>query len=201
MPYKDPERRRAAGLAHYHRNKHRYAIKRLLRRDDPEKLAHERRVARDAARRRRAADPERAKAERRERFEATREKSMEQMRAWREANPEKHLATARKHSARRRALKAGALDGYGSVDPFDYLAARDGGDCRVCGALAEHVDHIIPLAAGGNHTPLNTWLLCAPCNDSKRDRNLAVWLEDRERRALPVLPSAWAPAVSDMVAA
>jgi 5-methylcytosine-specific restriction endonuclease McrA len=42
--------------------------------------------------------------------------------------------------------------------------ARDGWTCQLCGALAEHVDHIRRVADGGADHPANLRALCAGCN-------------------------------------
>lgn len=42
---------------------------------------------------------------------------------------------------------------------------RDGHACQApgCGALATHVDHIVPVARGGSSWPGNLRALCSPC--------------------------------------
>lgn len=52
---------------------------------------------------------------------------------------------------------------------------RDGGICMLCGTVVNedsfHVDHIRPLAKGGNEWDLaNLQLACPPCNLSKGGR-------------------------------
>ena len=47
------------------------------------------------------------------------------------------------------------------------ILGRDGYRCQQCGAPAEHVDHITPLAAGGTDDASNLRALCANCNLSK----------------------------------
>jgi 5-methylcytosine-specific restriction protein A len=39
-----------------------------------------------------------------------------------------------------------------------------------CGAPAEHVDHIMPVAAGGTDHPSNLQALCQSCNLAKAAR-------------------------------
>lgn len=51
---------------------------------------------------------------------------------------------------------------------------RDNRTCHICGKTnltnAEiHLDHVIPLAAGGPHTADNLKVACAPCNIRKGD--------------------------------
>ena len=42
--------------------------------------------------------------------------------------------------------------------------------CVYCGAPATQADHIVPLAAGGEHVRENMQGTCAPCNQSKGHR-------------------------------
>ncbi|WP_268762414.1 HNH endonuclease [Kitasatospora griseola] len=49
--------------------------------------------------------------------------------------------------------------------------------CAYCGALAEHLDHVIPLSRGGTDTEDNMVPACAPCNLSKGAKTLAEWTE------------------------
>lgn len=41
---------------------------------------------------------------------------------------------------------------------------RDGYRCRLCGAPATHVDHIVPVREGGTDEPVNLPALCERCN-------------------------------------
>lgn len=48
------------------------------------------------------------------------------------------------------------------------------GKCAICRAVLKkkwHLDHVTPLAKGGEHAPKNLQLLCAPCNLRKSDRD------------------------------
>ena len=56
------------------------------------------------------------------------------------------------------------------------VIARDRGTCSICKKNLmqeldedENIDHIIPLAKGGNNDLLNLQLLCSKCNNKKRD--------------------------------
>lgn len=67
-----------------------------------------------------------------------------------------------------------------SVDPIVVLE-RDGWACRICGIAtprckrgsldddAPELDHIVPLAAGGEHSYRNTQCACRRCNREKSD--------------------------------
>lgn len=41
---------------------------------------------------------------------------------------------------------------------------RDNDTCRLCGAHATHVDHIVPRHLGGTDHPANLRALCAACH-------------------------------------
>ncbi len=103
---------------------------------------------------------------------------------YREAKPEvaararaKYLRTekaarqARKHAAKRRALKKAQF--VEDVDPV-VVFERDGGICGICREPVDrqnfHVDHVRPLAKGGEHSYANTQVAHPECNCAKRDR-------------------------------
>lgn len=83
------------------------------------------------------------------------------------------------HHARRRALTRGAV---GAVAfSRDDIFERDGHMCMLCWTPLDMeakwpepksptIDHIIPLAKGGSHTPENVQAACARCNVRKSDR-------------------------------
>lgn len=84
---------------------------------------------------------------------------------------------------RRRARMKGAY--VGPKAPRYKIADRDGWICRLCGEaiprVVKHghplyltIDHIIPLAKGGEHSPSNVQAAHAICNYSKGDRVLAA---------------------------
>jgi len=51
---------------------------------------------------------------------------------------------------------------------------RDGGVCHLCGKKCNqsnwHLDHLIPLSLGGEHTKQNVAVACPRCNESKGNR-------------------------------
>lgn len=90
------------------------------------------------------------------------------------------VANARKRTekSKRKARLRGAT--VENVDPF-VVFERDGWRCQLCGdptpkekrgtrdAKAPELDHIIPIARGGEHSYSNTQCACRTCNNLKRD--------------------------------
>ncbi len=66
-----------------------------------------------------------------------------------------------------------------------HIFDRDGLVCRVCGAVvsdrgwhdnAAHIDHIVPLAKGGDMwDEANLQVLCRACNLSKGSKTMEEW--------------------------
>lgn len=76
------------------------------------------------------------------------------------------------YEAARRARKAG---GGGAVNASDWRRLTEilGSACLLCGSLDRPTwDHIVPLAKGGEHHPLNMQPLCRPCNERKQARTM-----------------------------
>ena len=71
------------------------------------------------------------------------------------------------------------------ADPWGHLAMatvhtddHDGYRCYLCDGPAEHVDHVWPLALGGQDVPENCRWACAECNLSKNATPLFTWRPD-----------------------
>lgn len=70
--------------------------------------------------------------------------------------------------ARRRARKRGA-----TIEHFtrQEIIDRDDATCHICGKRCEpreiHLDHVIPLSRGGEHSRANVKVACAECNIRK----------------------------------
>lgn len=87
----------------------------------------------------------------------------------------------RKSTAIRRARLAGVI--RDRFDPFTVFE-RDKWKCHICGChtpkrlrgtsedRAPELDHILPLAAGGEHSMRNTACSCRKCNMAKNDKPL-----------------------------
>ena len=82
-----------------------------------------------------------------------------------------HATAYAQHSARRAALKR-SLTTESVVR--DVVFDRDGGKCHLCGKQLRredwHLDHIIPLSRGGEHSYKNVAVSCPGCNLLKRAR-------------------------------
>jgi 5-methylcytosine-specific restriction endonuclease McrA len=117
-------------------------------------------------------------------------KAAEYQRRHREENPEKTAAALRhwhdmnpnkgnEYAAKRRALKSNAPQGDPSETAAYEQILREG-ICEICGAKGPiEVDHIEPLSKGGEHGWENMAGLCGPCNRSKGNKSLLIFLLDR----------------------
>jgi len=87
----------------------------------------------------------------------------------RENYPNETLDSRRRRKAARRARKAAAP----VVEPIRraMVVERDASTCYLCGKVLTDaeitLDHVIPLARGGNHTEANLRVACRPCNSRK----------------------------------
>ena len=59
------------------------------------------------------------------------------------------------------------------------ILKRDGYECAYCGSHANSVDHIIPVAHGGEDHPDNLIASCGSCNSKKRDKTVGFFLNGR----------------------
>jgi 5-methylcytosine-specific restriction endonuclease McrA len=95
------------------------------------------------------------------------EKVREYLKNWREEN--KSLCQKYHRNRRARVLGNG---GVSSQDIGDRLLKLQKGKCASCRIFLKnkkpHLDHIIPLARGGNGDDKNLQLLCAKCNLQKK---------------------------------
>lgn len=164
--------------------KHRAAVKRC--RNTPEgRELHRNRQAKYAANNReqersRAADwrknnPEKARSLSRAIYLKNRPAVLEYVRKYRAENPERASHWAKNRQARKRA-------GGGSLSKahVDFLLTWQSGKCLTCNvdfaSTGYHVDHVIPLAKGGEHCDGNVQLLCPTCNKRKATRSLFEFL-------------------------
>lgn len=93
------------------------------------------------------------------------EKAKVRAREWRDRNPDKLRYVQWANNANMR-------DGPGRVSYADVLALHaDQPNCRYCGAIAEELDHILPIPRSGSNWPWNLQFLCLDCNRRKKKRD------------------------------
>lgn len=120
-------------------------------------------------------------------YAANCDKVRERTRARRLANPEKfsdynrvyratHLAQHRERN-RPSAHRRRALISKDVIEPITakQLAAILSDPCIYCGDPSEHIDHVIPLSRGGDHSLDNLVASCAKCNLSKGAKLPTEW--------------------------
>jgi len=95
-----------------------------------------------------------------------------QTRAWRQANPERAADQyARRRARKRRSPIIVKVDRYA-------IYARDGGRCHICGKRVRKerfdLDHLVPLAKGGEHAPFNLAVAHPRCNARKAASRIPV---------------------------
>ena len=109
-----------------------------------------------------------------------REENKDVLTAKRKIYHDSHRSEDLARSAKRRALKAGALVGATIAQKAEikaiYKRAKEDPKvrCYLCGDLIKmgerQVDHIMPLSKGGTHRPSNLAVACASCNLKKHDK-------------------------------
>lgn len=148
-----PDRRKATARRYVERNREKHA---------------------EATRAWREANPEKVRAMERKYREANPTASARAQRRWREANPDwnrrwkkANASAVRRYANTRRAREAEVF--IEEVNP-DVVYEMHGGRCGICGEfIAEdfHVDHVVPIARGGQHGYVNVQPAHPFCNQSK----------------------------------
>jgi 5-methylcytosine-specific restriction endonuclease McrA len=97
-----------------------------------------------------------------------REQRMADVREWQRKNAEKRREISRLAAARRKARK---LQQFIEDIDMQALILRDEGYCGICGESLPgpdfHIDHIVPLSRGGEHSMRNVQLAHPSCNVRK----------------------------------
>ncbi|UIF90885.1 HNH endonuclease [Cupriavidus sp. UYPR2.512] len=126
----------------------------------------------------RARNPGKAKEQNARRRAANPDLAREQSRAWFAANPDKRAEYEHNRRARKR-QNGGKLSPGIKKKLFDL----QGGHCACCREKFKisdmHLDHIIPLALGGENSDDNAQLLCKPCNQSKYAKHPIDFMQER----------------------
>jgi 5-methylcytosine-specific restriction endonuclease McrA len=113
-------------------------------------------------------NPEKVAISNKSYYERNREQFSEIAKAWRANNPEKVAGFRAAHRARKNA----AITYVISAKDLWHLKHDS---CLYCGNPAKHLDHIIPLSRGGNHSIGNLAPACVRCNTSKNNKTIMEW--------------------------
>jgi len=101
---------------------------------------------------------------------ANKDKVKKQTKKWRKDNPEKYKAQNIRNKIQRR--------GYGTPTESDIIFTfQQYTVCVYC--LSDSnltIDHIVPLSCGGSNNLDNLCIACGPCNSSKGNKPLLLWL-------------------------
>jgi 5-methylcytosine-specific restriction endonuclease McrA len=133
-----------------------------------------------------AANPEKAAASKRRWSERNPDKLREAARRWKREHPEEHRADyarwAAKYPEKAKANQRRQGTRYAmrkrdafveDIEPYEVLN-RSRGICGICGLSVDaedfHVDHVVPLARGGEHSYENVQAAHPRCNASKCHR-------------------------------
>ena len=100
-----------------------------------------------------------------------------QSKQWRLANPEAAQASSHQTNLKLKHPKAYETSDITVKGLRDWLKERRDTACTYCGNPGVHIDHIVPLSKGGEHTWTNITISCKSCNVSKSDMQLDEWLE------------------------
>lgn len=97
----------------------------------------------------------------------------ESKRLWKAKNKDAVLH----HTRTRRARIKGSVCTLTQVEARAVLVAQ-GERCAICPSKSEmQLDHIVPIALGGDHAKYNVQWLCGPCNRRKSDRDPIVFAQ------------------------
>lgn len=124
------------------------------------------------------------KCEGRAAYANNRERCIATVRKYRRDHPDRTRVHQVNAGARRR-MRAGPHHGrHGlTVDDLRMLRVVYGDCCVYCGESAATIDHVVPLARGGEHVVGNLVPACSDCNRSKKDKLLSEWSGPRTKGA------------------
>ena len=84
-------------------------------------------------------------------------------------------------------MRRGCFVAAVTANDISRMIEQQGGRCKAPGCVADistgnyHVDHVVPIAAGGTHEPGNVQLLCPGCNLSKGAKMPETFARERGR--------------------
>jgi 5-methylcytosine-specific restriction endonuclease McrA len=101
---------------------------------------------------------------------------LERQRAWRARNP--HKQSIYENNRRLKKIASGII----TLAEVQDLYQKQKGKCAVCFVRLEskyHIDHVIPISAGGPNLIENAQVLCPPCNFSKHAKDPIQFRQER----------------------
>jgi 5-methylcytosine-specific restriction endonuclease McrA len=66
------------------------------------------------------------------------------------------------------------------IDAFHWAEVVRLDPCSHCGESGGTIDHVVPVSAGGAHSPDNLVGACVRCNSSKNNRPLLLWMVEKQ---------------------
>src|SRR4051812_41948245 len=149
MPYKDPEKHKAAMRRWYAKNREREQTKRRNWHADNRERSRE--LGRDY-------------------YASHRESVIERNTAWKKDNLDKSREHARRSAHKRRASLRATFPGDSLTD--EWVSILEGDRCSLCGGPGEVIEHIQAISKGGGNNWDNLARACAPCNRRKYNKSL-----------------------------
>lgn len=114
----------------------------------------------------------------REYYKANKDAIVRKVQLWGVANADKRRANW--HNRRARKIANGGQHTAADIRELRILQRNK---CACCGEklATYHVDHIVPLVAGGSNDKYNLQLLCPPCNLKKKSKDPITFMQQQGR--------------------
>lgn len=119
----------------------------------------------------------RAKISKRYLDKFSREEKRNRLNEWRAKNPEANRSAI---ARRRKQLRTSAK--HYTAEDVKRIKTAQQNKCAVCKtdvSKSFHVDHVIPVSAGGDNSPLNIQILCPTCNLNKNAKDPIDFMQSR----------------------
>ena len=130
----------------------------------------------------RAKNKENAKNRNAELYKKNKDKIKRQHKEWVKANPDKVIALSKVHNHNRRA-RIISSKGRLSLGVEKKLLSIQKNRCAVCRTSLKktgfHIDHIIPLARGGENVDSNVQVTCPKCNHEKSAKDPIQFMREK----------------------
>lgn len=108
-------------------------------------------------------------------YENNREKALAATRKWAKENPISCRSKGHKYRAAKRDNTIHKFSKEQLLQRMSIFNFR----CAYCNGPFEHIDHVKPISKGGPHCLSNLRPSCQKCNQSKFNKNLSDWLDEK----------------------